>query len=112
MDQYVWAIPISAAAFVLSSIYLVYKIPHYARWSVGYTDEIVRSVRDSKSDRDYLVRGGENTPLKDALHDSWPFKKRNRSGNWYAVDESGNDVTNQPLGLLDGTVVIHFLEED
>jgi hypothetical protein len=112
LDQYTWIFWISAFAFTLSSIYLVYRIPRYARWSLGYTGEIVRTVKYSKSGRDYFVRGKDDTLLKDVLHKNWPFKERNQSDKWYAVDAFGNDVTDQPLGSLDGTVTIRFLEEE
>jgi hypothetical protein len=111
-EQYVWVFWISVFAFILSTGYFVSKIPRYARWSIGYTGEIIRTVRDGESGRDYFIRGKDDTPLKEVLHKRWPFEDRNRSDNWYVVDESGNDVTSLPLSSLNGTVTVLFFKED
>jgi hypothetical protein len=109
--QYTWVFWISVIAFIVSTANLVSKIPRYARWSVGYSGEIVRTVKSGDSGKDYFIRGKEDTPLKEVLHKEWPFKEKDRESKWYVVDELGNDVTSMPLGSVDGIVSIVFVKE-
>ncbi len=110
--QYVWVFWFSAIAFIVSTANLVSRIPRYARWSVGYRGEIVRTVKNTDSGKDYFIRGKEDMTLKEVLHERWPFKEKDRGSKWYIVDELGNDVTTMPLGSVNETVNIIFLKEE
>jgi hypothetical protein len=110
--QYTLIFWFSVVAFIVSTAYLVSKIQRYARWSTGYSGEIVRTVKSAESGKEYFIRGKDSTPLKAVLHEEWPFKEKNRESKWYVTDELGNDVTNTPLGSIDGTANIIFLKED
>ncbi|MDH4212495.1 MAG: hypothetical protein OEV85_01120 [Candidatus Thorarchaeota archaeon] len=110
--QYTWVFWLSIITFTISTAYLVSKIPRYARWSIGYSGEIVRTVKSADSSKDYFIRGNETTPLKEVLHKTWPFKDKDQDSKWYVVDELGNDVTSTPLGSIEGTVSIVFLKEN
>jgi hypothetical protein len=110
--QYMWIFWFSVIVFIVSTANLVSKIPRYARWSIGYSGEIVRTAKIADSNKDYFIRGKENVPLKEVLDERWPFKEKDKGSKWYVVDELGNDVTNTPLGSIDGTVSIVFLKDD
>jgi hypothetical protein len=110
--QFTWVFWFSVIAFILSTANLVSKIPRYARWSIGYSGEIVRTAKIADSSKDYFIRGREEASLKEVLHERWPFEEKDRGTKWYVVDELGNDVTNASLGSVDGTVTIVFLDHD
>jgi hypothetical protein len=109
--QFTMVFWISIIAFIISTANLVSKIPRYARWSLGYSGKIVRTVKSADSRKDYFIRGNDDTPLKEVLYERWPFEDKDRGSKWYVVDELGNDVTNMPLGSIDETVTVVFLDE-
>jgi hypothetical protein len=110
--QYTWIFWFSVIAFIVSTANLVSKIPRYARWSIGYSGEIVRTAKIADSRKDYFIRGKEDASLKEVLHERWPFKEKDRETKWYVVDELGNDVSNASLGSIDGTVTVVFTDQD
>ena len=110
--QFTWVFWFSVIAFIVSTANLVSKIPRYARWSIGYSGEIVRTVRYAESGKEYFIRGKDDTPLKEVLHARWPFKEKDQGSKWHVIDELGNDVTSTPLGSIDETVSIVFLKEN
>lgn len=111
-SEFTWVFWFSVFAFILSTANLVSKVPRHARWSTGYSGEVVRTVKKADSSTDYFIHGKDDTPLKVVLQKCWPFKENNRESKWYLVDELGNDVTNMPLGSINETVSIVFLKED
>ena len=110
--QYLWVFWFSVIAFIVSTANLVSRIPRYARWSTGYSGEIVRTVKNTDSGRDYFIRGKEDMTLEEVLQERWPFKEKDRGSKWYVVDELGNDVTTMPLGSVNETVSIIFPKEE
>ena len=110
--QYAWLFWFSVIAFILSTANVVSRIPTYARWSTGYSGEIVRTVKNTDSGKDYFIRGKEDMTLKEVLQKRWPFEENDQGSKWYIVDELGNDVTTMPLGSIDETVSIVFLKEE
>lgn len=110
--QYAWLFWFSVIAFIVSTANLVSRIPRYARWSTGYSGEIVRTVKNTDSGKDYFIRGKEDMTLKEVLQQRWPFKENDQGSKWYIVDELGNDVSTKPLGSIDETVSIVFPKEE
>jgi len=110
--QYLWVFWFSVIAFIVSTANLVSRIPRYARWSTGYSGEIVRTVKNTDSGKDCFIRGKEDMTLEEVLQKRWPFKEKDRGSKWYVVDELGNDVTTMPLGSVNETVSIIFPKEE
>ena len=111
LSQFIWVFWFSVIAFIISSVNLVLRIPSHAGWSTGFSGEIVRTVKLASENKDYFIRGKEDTSIKKALLDDWPFSEQDPDSNWHVVDELGNDVTNNPLSSLDGIATI-IIEED
>ncbi|MFW9961304.1 MAG: hypothetical protein ACFFDV_09810 [Candidatus Thorarchaeota archaeon] len=110
--QYAWLFWFSVIAFIVSTANLVSRIPRYAQWSTGYRGEIVRTVKNTDSGKDYFIRGKEDMTLEEVLQNRWPFKENDQESKWYLVDELGNDVTTMPLGSINETVRIIFLKDE
>ena len=106
--QYTWLFWFSVIAFILSTANLVTRIPRPAKWSTGFSGEIVRTVKIAGKNKDYFIQGSSDTSIRKALLENWPFSEHDKKSTWHVVDEIGNDVTNTPLNLLNGisTVVI------
>jgi len=110
--QYAWLFWFSAIAFIVSTANLVSRFPRSARWSTGYSGEIVRTVKNPDSGKDYFIRGREEMTLKEILQERWPFKENDQRSKWYIVDQLGNDVTAMSLGSINETVSIVFPKEE
>ncbi|MBN2229762.1 MAG: hypothetical protein JW779_09225 [Candidatus Thorarchaeota archaeon] len=108
LEQYAWLFWMSVVLFLVTTANLVTKVQTHARWSTGFSGEIVRTVRIAGDDQEYFIRGASNTPLGEILDENWPFHEHSRKSKWYVVDERGNDVTNQSFSSLEGTASVVF----
>ena len=106
LSQYILLFWFSVLFFIVSIANLVTRIPRHARWSTGFSGEIVRTVKIAGENKDYFIRGKGDTSIKEALLENWPFSEQDPDSNWYVVDELGNDVTSKPLKSIDGTMSV------
>ena len=111
LSQYTLLFWFSVLFFIVSIANLVTRIPRHARWSTGFSGEIVRTVKITGENKDYFIRGEGESSIKEVLLDDWPFSEQDPESNWYVIDELGNDVTSRPLSSIDGTVSV-VIEED
>ncbi len=109
--QYTLLFWFSIIAFISSTANLVVRIPSHAKWSTGFSGEIVRTVKIAGENKDYFIRGKGDTSIKEALLDNWPFSEQDPDSNWHVVDELGNDVTGEPLSSITGIMSVIFEEE-
>ena len=109
--QYTWLFWFSVLAFILSTANLVTRIPRHAKWSTGFSGEIVRTVKIAGKSKDYFIRGASDTPVKEVLLENWPFSEHDKKSTWHVVDELGNDVTSTPLNSLNGIATV-VIDED
>ncbi len=100
----------SVIAFIISTANLVVRIPSHAKWSTGFSGEIVRTVKIAGENKDYFIRGVGDTSIKDVLLENWPFSEQDPDSNWHVVDEKGNDVTGEPLSSITGIMSVVFEE--
>ncbi len=110
ISQFIWIFWFSVIFFIVSTANLVTRIPRHARWSTGFSGEIARTVKIAGENKDYFVRGKSDTSIKEALLDDWPFSEQDPDSNWYATDDKGNDVTNESLNSITGTMSV-IIEE-
>ena len=104
--QYVWLFWISAILFIFTTAFLVARVRSHPKWTIGFTGDIVRTVRISNQEREYFIRGKSDSPIRDVLLDAWPFSELDSNAKWYVADSHGNDITNKPFGSIDGTANI------
>ncbi len=109
--QYTLLFWFSVIAFIISTANLVVRIPSHAKWSTGFSGEIVRTVKIAGENKDYFIRGVGDTSISEILLDDWPFSEQDSDSNWHVVDEQGNDVTSSPLSSITGTMSV-VIEED
>ena len=99
---------ISATTSMAGTSYIAMQ--RMARLPDSPDDDIMsRVIRDSRSGVETIVQAQPNSTIREVLEDDWPFEK-NAAGEWYLVDERGNDVSNWPISNWDGIVVIRFEE--
>lgn len=110
LSQFIWVFWFSVLFFIVSIANLVTRIPRHARWSTGFSGEIVRTVKVAGENKDYFIRGKGDTSIKDALLANWPFSEQDPSSNWYVTDDMGNDVTGEVLNSITGTMSV-IIEE-
>ena len=70
-------------------------------------DIMSRVIRDSRNGVEVILQAHPNSSIHEVLEEDWPFEKK-ASGEWYLIDESGNDVTNWPISNWEGIAVIHY----
>lgn len=109
--QYILLFWFSVIAFISSTANLVVRIPRHARWSTGFSGEIVRTIKIAGENKDYFIRGKGDTSIKEALLENWPFSEQDSDSNWHVTDDMGNDVTSEPLSSITGTMSV-VIEED
>jgi hypothetical protein len=109
--QFIWIFWISVIFFIVSVANLVVRIPSHAKWAVGYTGIITRTVKIAGKPKDYFIKGVGDTLVREVLLENWPFSEQDKDSKWYVVDELGNNVTNNPFSSLDGTATV-IIEED
>ena len=110
LSQFIWLFWFSVIFFIVSTANLVTRIPRHARWSTGFSGEIVRTVKIAGEIKDYFIRGPGDTSIKDALLENWPFSEQDSDSNWYVTDGQGNDVTSESLNSITGTMIV-IIEE-
>ncbi|TET09622.1 MAG: hypothetical protein E3J86_07605 [Candidatus Thorarchaeota archaeon] len=103
---------LSIVLFVSSLAILLTQYPHYAKWSMGYRGDCVRTVRMSGSRKDYFIRGKQDAIVRDVLLDGWPFKPKSPNSDWQIFDSLGNEVSNQLLESITYTLEVVFPHED
>ncbi len=111
LSQYILLFWFSVIAFISSTANLVVRIPRHARWSTGFSGEIVRTVKIAGENKDYFIRGKGDTSIKETLLENWPFSEQDSDSNWHVTDDMGNDVTSEPLSSITGTMSV-VIEED
>ena len=104
--QYVWIFWISAIAFIATTINLVARVQRHARWSIGFSGEIVRTVRIAGQDMEYFVRGKSDSRIKEVLLNNWTFIEHDYNSKWYVTDEHGNDITDRSFSSINGTASV------
>lgn len=112
LSQFIWVFWFSVIAFSISTVNLVLRIPRHARWSTGFSGEIVRTVKIAGENKDYFTRGAGDTTIKEVILENWPFSEQDPESNWHVVDEQGNDVTGEPLSSITGTMSVLIKEEN
>ena len=70
-------------------------------------DIMSRVIRDSRSGVETILQAHPNSSIREVLEDYWPFEKK-ATGEWYLIDEGGNDVSNWPISNWEGIAVIHY----
>jgi hypothetical protein len=61
-----------------------------------------RVVNDGPEGHEYIVHGSGETSFREACTANWQFKYIDRKSDWIAVDNRGNDVSDEPLSRSDG----------
>jgi hypothetical protein len=105
-SQFVWLFWFSVAFFILSTANLVTRIPHYAKWSEGYSGTLTRVVKIADEQKDYFIRGSAGITIRNALIDAWPFGDYDPTLSWHVIDISGNDISDVPLSSVNGTATV------
>lgn len=98
---------LSIALFVSSLAIFLTQYPHYAKWSMGYSGDCVRTVRRSGKKKDYFIRGKPDTPVRDVILDCWPFDP-NPNSDWHVFDSLGNEVSGHLLESISETIEVVF----
>lgn len=111
-SQYTLLFWFSVIFFIVSTANLVTRIPKHARWSTGFSGEIVRTVKIASENKDYFIRGAGDTTIKEALLENWPFSEHDPESNWHVIDELGNDVTSMHLSSLNTTATVVIEESN
>jgi hypothetical protein len=106
--QYIVLFWLSIAFFVASVAILLTHYPHYARWTMGYSGVIVRTVRLSGMRRDFFIRGAPDAKVRVVLLDTWPFETEKPNSDWQVIDSLGNDVSDQLLESITETIEVVF----
>lgn len=112
LEQYTILFWLSTALFVSSLAILLAQYPHYAKWSMGYSGECVRTVRMSGRRKDYFIRGKPDANVREVILDDWFFKPKSPNSDWQIFDSLGNEVSNQLLESITNTLEIVFPHED
>jgi hypothetical protein len=110
--QYVVLFWLSIALFVSSLAILLAQYPHYAKWSMGYSGDCVRTVRISGERKDHFIRGKPHATVRDVLLDDWPFDLKNPNSDWQIFDSFRNDVSNQRIESITETMEVAFPPDD
>ena len=104
----------SSILFLLSFCCLSGKL-NILRPSTSITKEqdgkVARVVKHSATGEEHLVRADPDKTLRDVLKKQWPFDEIDPRLSWYAVDESGNEITDDKISLFEGTVEIIFQDK-
>jgi hypothetical protein len=110
--QYIVLFWLSIAFFVSSVAILLTQYPHYARWTMGFTGDIVRTVRLAGMRRDFFIRGAPDAKVRVVLLDTWPFETEKPNSDWHVIDSLGNDVSDQHLESITETIEVVFPHYD
>jgi hypothetical protein len=101
----------SSIIFILSFCYLSGKL-NILHPSTSITKEqdgkVARVVKNSTTGEEYFIRAEPDRILRTVLKKQWPFNEIDPRSDWHAVDESGNEITDEKLSSFEGTVEIIF----
>ena len=107
-DQYTVLFWLSIAIFISSLAILFTQFPYYAKWSIGYTGDCVRTVRIPGKKKDLFIRGAPDATVREVLLDNWPFDSRNPNSGWQVFDSLENEVSGQLLESITETLEVVF----
>jgi hypothetical protein len=66
----------------------------------------MRVVRDGPDGVEFIISGDREETFAEACRANWHFESINRKSKWYIKDERGNDVSDKPLGSVDGIFML------
>ena len=110
--QYILLFWLSIVFFVATLALLLSQYPHYARWSIGYSGDSVRTVRLSGKRKDFFIRGAPDAKVRDVLLDTWPFETEKPNSDWQVIDSLGNEVSDQHLETITETIEVVIPPDD
>jgi hypothetical protein len=73
-----------------------------SRYKPQNPSNCMRVIKDGASGLEFIISGDREETFAEVCRTNWPFERVKRKSKWYIKDERGNDVSDKPLGSVDG----------
>ena len=62
----------------------------------------MRVIKDGPNGQEFIISGDREETFAEVCRANWYFESVKRKTKWFIKDERGNDVSDKPLGSVDG----------
>jgi hypothetical protein len=77
-----------------------------SRYKAQDPDTCMKVIKDGPDGQEFIISGDREDTFAQACKANWYFERVNRKSAWYIKDERGNDVSDMPLGSVDGIFIL------